>query len=786
MTTYNLILKQAVDTAANWAAQNPTLLRGEVGHESDTKKQKLGDGTTPWNLLEYTAHDWDSIENKPTEFYPITHGHPWENISGKPATYPPDAHNHAGVYSVVAHNHDGTYSLVGHTHDYSGVFAALGHNHDGTYANSVHTHDYSAVFAAIGHNHDSAYSASNHNHNGVYAVVAHNHDGTYSLVGHTHDYSLVYAALNHNHDSAYEAKNSNIQNHISDTNNPHSVTKSQVGLANVDNTSDANKPVSTATSEALAGKSPMSGFPVDGSGNYLCTLAYNEGTRTITVTPTVTSFDILVNGIKYTKTGAQTITHTTTQGAHFIYYNTSGTLVVTTTPWDLLYAAPVAFVYWDSANSRGIVFEERHHAGRDIYWHRNQHANEGTKVSSGFGISGYTLNTQSDEDITVAIATGRVEDEDIRIDTTPLPDAGPYTIIERVGVSGNWQITRSNTLPVIYTGITIQYNQNNGGTWQRTNVPNTDYMNMWVFVTTSITGQDQYIFVPGQATFGNASLAASDSVANISWGTLPFQEIAPLYKLTYQFGNGYAGSARCRLTAVTRVIGSAVTITQAAAFDHGALSGLSSDHHTLYALADGSRGSFASPSHGHNHNDTANIQGGTTDEYYHLTAAEYAAVVAGGASVTISDTAPLTPNSGDMWYDSVNASLMIYYNDGTSSQWIDATSGTRAMPETLITYSATGSIIPYTGTARQYPPNNFTVLSADMWVSEAATGADIIARIRKNGSIIQTLTLAAGQYKQTTTGLNISLLSSDYVTIDVTQVGSIVLGSNLNIRLRGN
>lgn len=42
-----------------------------------------------------------------------------------------------------------------------------------------------------------------------------------------------------------------IDNHIADTANPHSVTKTQVGLGNVDNTSDANKPVSTAQQAAL-------------------------------------------------------------------------------------------------------------------------------------------------------------------------------------------------------------------------------------------------------------------------------------------------------------------------------------------------------------------------------------------------------------------------------------------------------------------------------------------------------------------------------------------------------
>lgn len=41
------------DTAANWTSVNPVLLEGEVGIETDTKKQKIGDGSTPWNGLQY-------------------------------------------------------------------------------------------------------------------------------------------------------------------------------------------------------------------------------------------------------------------------------------------------------------------------------------------------------------------------------------------------------------------------------------------------------------------------------------------------------------------------------------------------------------------------------------------------------------------------------------------------------------------------------------------------------------------------------------------------------------
>jgi len=51
---------------------------------------------------------------------------------------------------------------------------------------------------------------------------------------------------------------STVSNHIANTSNPHSVTKTQVGLSNVDNTSDADKPISTATQDALDLKATVS------------------------------------------------------------------------------------------------------------------------------------------------------------------------------------------------------------------------------------------------------------------------------------------------------------------------------------------------------------------------------------------------------------------------------------------------------------------------------------------------------------------------------------------------
>lgn len=54
--------------------------------------------------------------------------------------------------------------------------------------------------------------------------------------------------------SDINAVQTNLETHINNKSNPHEVTKDQVGLGNVNNTSDANKPISTATQTALNGK----------------------------------------------------------------------------------------------------------------------------------------------------------------------------------------------------------------------------------------------------------------------------------------------------------------------------------------------------------------------------------------------------------------------------------------------------------------------------------------------------------------------------------------------------
>ena len=68
-----------------------------------------------------------------------------------------------------------------------------------------------------------------------------------------------------NTESAEEtyATKTELSSHTENTDNPHSVTKAQVGLGNVDNTSDLSKPISTATQSALNGKLSIKQNPQD-------------------------------------------------------------------------------------------------------------------------------------------------------------------------------------------------------------------------------------------------------------------------------------------------------------------------------------------------------------------------------------------------------------------------------------------------------------------------------------------------------------------------------------------
>jgi hypothetical protein len=95
----------------------------------------------------------------------------------------------------------------------------------------------------------------------------------------------------------------NLAAHTGNTTNPHAVTKTQVGLSNVDNTSDANKPISTATQTALNLKAPLDSPAFTGTPTVPTAVA---GTSTIQASSTAfVQQELTSQAVKLT--GAQTV-----------------------------------------------------------------------------------------------------------------------------------------------------------------------------------------------------------------------------------------------------------------------------------------------------------------------------------------------------------------------------------------------------------------------------------------------------------------------------------------------
>lgn len=63
-TTLDVKIQIRNDTRNNWTTQNPVLLKGEMGVETDTRKFKFGDGVNDWKTLEYASATGAIIMNK--------------------------------------------------------------------------------------------------------------------------------------------------------------------------------------------------------------------------------------------------------------------------------------------------------------------------------------------------------------------------------------------------------------------------------------------------------------------------------------------------------------------------------------------------------------------------------------------------------------------------------------------------------------------------------------------------------------------------------------------------
>jgi len=98
-------------------------------------------------------------------------------------------------------------------------------------------------------------------------------------------------------------------------------------------------------------------------------------------------------------------------------------------------------------------------------------------------------------------------------------------------------------------------------------------------------------------------------------------------------------------------------------------------------------------------------------------------------------------------------------------------------------YRYTGILYVQNGTSRLYITSNSTLNEINAYIDVGPVGNDIGLRINKNGTSATTVTITDGTTSATTTP-NVSFVSGDYITVDITSVGTTTAGSNLYMVLK--
>jgi hypothetical protein len=336
-------------------------------------------------------------------------------------------------------------------------------------------------------------------------------------------------------------------------------------------------------------------------------LSWDDGTRTLTIQPAVSTFSYFIDGIKYTENSTITETIANEEGFWVFYIDAENSIASVKNPSSaqianvILNYAIVAYVYWDATNNDGRLMYELHGAGMSPWTHRYAHFTQRAQWVSGMAIEDILTNQNGDddEDAQLGIGAGAFDDEDIFLSLAGIATGDPIEIWYRDGADGNWRWTETTILgesfPVIpFSGGAgrLAWNEFTGGAWQQTEVGNTDHVLCHIFATNIVSDSGagpKYIAVQGQAEYSTTAQARDGALVELNalaYGTLPLEEIVPVATIIYQTANGYdnAVAARTRTTdsGADYVDWLVVSPGEASATDHGGLSGLSDDDHQQY------------------------------------------------------------------------------------------------------------------------------------------------------------------------------------------------------------
>jgi len=362
--------------------------------------------------------------------------------------------------------------------------------------------------------------------------------------------------------------------------------------------------VETALTELTPRKNwNQNGFPTKSTS----TISFTDGTNTFSIQPTGVNFQYFVAGIEYTSTGDTVVIDDTKEGIHAIYYDGS-TLTATANPsagdFDTYIRTKclVSILYWDTSASEAIyVGEERHGYGMSPNTHNYLHFTVGLAYLSGIGLNTLSVDGGgATADAQFGVDAGSVSDEDLHLSISAVAAGTGLPIYYMLGSTPEWQKHTEAGFSVRTldgtSGTRLAYNQYVAPDWQLTDVGNNDFVLCHIFATTekdnpmiAIMGQNKY------TTKKNARAGALTEIHSLLLDDVLFPEIRAIATVIFQTNTGYASEVNARVVSTDEGDdyidwrSEVISRTEISTTDHSSLSGLSSDDHTQYLLADGSR-----------------------------------------------------------------------------------------------------------------------------------------------------------------------------------------------------
>lgn len=332
-------------------------------------------------------------------------------------------------------------------------------------------------------------------------------------------------------------------------------------------------------------------------------ISFNDSTRTFTIAPTGSSYDVYIEGVKVTKTTAESIVIPSSTALNYLHFDTStGLLSNKNTSFNFDTDVPIAYIHWNSGINQSTFFgEERHGIRMDSMTHKWIHNTFGMQYIDGLSIGGYTLlgNGNSNSHAQIDISDGTLYQEDIIINITNGTGAGSFIqqlspiayipVYYHSGTTGQWVRDTSTPYPLKYNGTRALYNLYSGGTWTTPNVTNNRYFAMWIVATNDIN--DPILTIMGQRE--DSSLQSAENNNNwsdINLTNIPTNELRPLYRLIFLTNDTFTNTPKSSLQSILDLRKSIITSTYGVSQnDHGNLFGLGDDDHFQYVHINESR-----------------------------------------------------------------------------------------------------------------------------------------------------------------------------------------------------